>query len=462
MNLIITKDSLIAKKNRIADESPNRDNKRFAIMTLGCKVNKYESEAMEELLISKGYQMVNFGENADINIINTCTVTAMSDKKSRQMIRRAKKINPNSVVVVMGCFSQKNPKEVLEIDEVNLVLGTNQRSALIDELEHATSTDKKIIVDDIMKIRDFEEMTISQVSDRTRALIKIQDGCDRFCSYCIIPYTRGPVRSRKLDNILREVERLAQNGYKEVVLTGIHVASYGKDIGGSLADVILEIGKIDGIERIRTSSVEPLVITKEFMQAVSSVAKFCPHFHLSMQSGSDTVLKRMNRRYNSKEYKEAVRLIREYYEEASITTDVIVGFPGETEQEFEETKILLEELKLYETHIFKYSPREGTKAFRWKDDVFPQKKSERSSSLISLSEQNKKMYQERALGQSLEVLFETSDGRYYYGHTKNYLKVAVPMGGEDLTNRVAFVLAQSLEEDFIVGTVKQHSKEDGV
>ena len=461
MNLIITKDSLI-EKNRIADESPNRDNKSFAIMTLGCKVNKYESEAMEELLISKGYQMVNFGENADINIINTCTVTAMSDKKSRQMIRRAKKINPNSVVVVMGCFSQKNPKEVLEIDEVNLVLGTNQRSALIDELEHATSADKKIIVDDIMKIRDFEEMTISQVSDRTRALIKIQDGCDRFCSYCIIPYTRGPVRSRKLDNILREVERLAQNGYKEVVLTGIHVASYGKDIGGSLADVILEIGKIDGIERIRTSSVEPLVITKEFMQAVSSVAKFCPHFHLSMQSGSDTVLKRMNRRYSSKEYKEAVRLIREYYEEVSITTDVIVGFPGETEQEFEETKILLEELKLYETHIFKYSPREGTKAFRWKDDVFPQKKSERSSSLISLSEQNKKMYQERALGQSLEVLFETSDGRYYYGHTKNYLKVAVPMGGEDLTNRVAFVLAQSLEKDFIVGTVKQHSKEDGV
>ena len=362
----------------------------------------------------------------------------------------------------MGCFSQKNPKEVLEIDEVNLVLGTNQRSALIDELEHATSADKKIIVDDIMKIRDFEEMTISQVSDRTRALIKIQDGCDRFCSYCIIPYTRGPVRSRKLDNILREVERLAQNGYKEVVLTGIHVASYGKDIGGSLADVILEIGKIDGIERIRTSSVEPLVITKEFMQAVSSVAKFCPHFHLSMQSGSDTVLKRMNRRYSSKEYKEAVRLIREYYEEVSITMDVIVGFPGETEQEFEETKILLEELKLYETHIFKYSPREGTKAFRWKDDVFPQKKSERSSSLISLSEQNKKMYQERALGQSLEVLFETSDGRYYYGHTKNYLKVAVPMGGEDLTNRVAFVLAQSLEKDFIVGTVKQHSKEDGV
>ena len=461
MNLIITKDSLI-EKNRIADESPNRDNKSFAIMTLGCKVNKYESEAMEELLISKGYQMVNFGENADINIINTCTVTAMSDKKSRQMIRRAKKINPNSVVVVMGCFSQKNPKEVLEIDEVNLVLGTNQRSALIDELEHATSADKKIIVDDIMKIRDFEEMTISQVSDRTRALIKIQDGCDRFCSYCIIPYTRGPVRSRKLNNILREVERLAQNGYKEVVLTGIHVASYGKDIGGSLADVILEIGKIDGIERIRASSVEPLVITKGFMQAVSSVEKFCPHFHLSMQSGSDTVLKRMNRRYSSKEYKEAVRLIREYYEEASITTDVIVGFPGETEQEFEETKILLEELKLYETHIFKYSPREGTKAFRWKDDVFPQKKSERSSSLISLSEQNKKMYQERALGQSLEVLFETSDGRYYYGHTKNYLKVAVPMGGEDLTNRVAFVLAQSLEKDFIVGTVKQHSKEDGV
>lgn len=425
--------------------------KKVALMTLGCKVNKYESEAIEELFLQSGYQSVPFTEFADVYIINTCTVTAMSDKKSRQMIRRTKKINPDSIVAVMGCYSQKNPGEVLAIEEVNIVLGTNQRALVLSEVQKAHSTDKKIVVDDIMKIRDFEEMQISQVSDRTRALIKIQDGCDRFCSYCIIPYTRGPVRSRKMDNILKEVERLAANGYKEIVLTGIHVASYGKDMGGSLADVIQNISKISGIQRIRISSVEPLIITRDFMEIISGIDQFCPHFHLSMQSGSDTVLKRMNRRYSSAEYKDAVEMIREYYKDASITTDVIVGFPEESVQEFEETKALLQEIKLYETHVFKYSPREGTKAATMKDQVSSEEKNRRSDILIHLSNENMLHYQKNVIGKTLEVLFETSDDKYCYGHTKNYIKVAVPKEGNHLINTIKCVHALSIEDNFVVG-----------
>lgn len=433
------------------DKESNSCSPKVALMTLGCKVNKYESEAIEELFMKENYQVVPFTDLADVYIINTCTVTAMSDKKSRQMIRRTKKINPDSIVVVMGCYSQKNPQEVLAIDEVNIVLGTNQRSMVIQAVKNATSTDKKIIVDDIMKISDFEEMQISHVSDRTRALIKIQDGCDRFCSYCIIPFTRGPVRSRKLDNILEEVQRLSDNGYKEIVLTGIHVASYGKDIGGSLADVIIEIQKISGIERIRTSSVEPIIISREFMDKVSSCSKFCPHFHLSMQSGSDSVLKRMNRRYDTKEYKNAVELIREYYPDASVTTDVIVGFPEETEKEFLETKEFLEEIKLYETHVFKYSPREGTKAALMNDQISSDEKSRRSDLLIQLSEKNKKEYQQNKIGKELEVLFETSDENYCYGHTKNYIKVAVLNKDHNLINTIQSIQAISLGKDFVIG-----------
>lgn len=427
--------------------------KSAAIMTLGCKVNKYESEAVEEMLIQEGYTIVPFTEYADVYIVNTCTVTAMSDKKSRQMIRRTKKMNPDSIVAVMGCYSQKAPQELLAIEEVNIVIGTNQRNNLIFQLENITSTDKKVLVEDIMKIRDFEEMEISQVSDRTRALIKIQDGCDRYCTYCIIPYTRGPVRSRKLENIVNEVERLAENGYKEVVLTGIHVASYGKDIGGDLATVIEEISRIQGIQRIRTSSVEPLIITKDFMERVSKIEKFCHHFHLSMQSGSDSVLKRMNRRYDSGEYKQAVALIRRYYPDASITTDVIVGFPEETDQEFTQTKNFLEEIKLYETHIFKYSPREGTKAALMPDQVTPEVKSQRSDVLLALSKENMKAHQNEVIGKPLEVLFETSDEEYYYGHTKNYIKVAIPKQSHNCINEILTVFGVSVEADFVLANL---------
>lgn len=425
--------------------------KKAAIMTLGCKVNKYESEAIEELLAAANYQIVDFSSYADVYIINTCTVTAMSDKKSRQMIRRTRKNNPNAIVAVMGCYSQKNPIEILGFDEVNLVFGTSNRAELIKEIEKANAFDKRVFVDDIMNIRDFEEMQISQVSDRTRALVKIQDGCDRFCSYCIIPYTRGRVRSRALDSIMTEVRRLAENQYKEVVLTGIHVASYGKDIGGSLSDVILEIAEIEKIDRIRISSVEPTIISKDFLEKVSRTEKFCEHFHLSMQSGSDSVLKRMNRRYRASEYKDAVELIRNYYPNAAITTDVIVGFPGETETEFNETKRLLEEIKLYETHVFKYSPREGTKAALMPDEVSPAQKAHRSDVLIDLSESNKAAYHSALIGERLEVLFESKDENFWYGHTKNYIKVAVPLGSSEPVNSIRTVVVLKAEKDFVFG-----------
>lgn len=428
--------------------------KLASICTLGCKVNKYESEAIEELLVNNNYKIVDFAEFADVYIINTCTVTAMSEKKSRQMIRRTKKLNPDAVVVVMGCYSQKSPEEIFDIEEVNLVMGTSQRAMLIPELEKTTALDKKILVDDIMQIRDFEEMQINNISDRTRALIKIQDGCDRFCSYCIIPYTRGPVRSRKMENIIDEVKRLAENGYKEVVLTGIHVASYGKDLKDEklgLADVIEHIAQVEGIKRIRISSVEPLAITEDFIKRVSALDAFCDHFHLSMQSGSDTVLRRMNRRYDSKEYEEAVMLIREYYPDPAITTDVIVGFPEETEEEFLETKNFLEKIKLYETHIFKYSPRQGTKAVLLGDKVSKEDKNLRSSQLIDLSNQNKLDYHNDTMGKNLEVLFETSDDHYYYGHTKNYIKVAVPKTKSSIINEILLVEAAQVKDDMVIG-----------
>ena len=428
----------------------NERKKIISILTLGCKVNTYETEAVEELLKNSGYNIGRFEEYADVYIVNTCTVTAMSDKKSRQMIRRTRKLNPSAVVVVMGCYSQKAPHEILEIEEVNLVLGTSNRKAILGEIENITSQDKRIIVEDIMKIRDFEELEISEVRDRARALVKIQDGCDRFCSYCIIPFTRGPVRSRKLENIKEEVIRIVKNGYKEVVLTGIHVASYGKDSGDiSLIDVIESIAEIDGLERIRTSSVEPLIITEEFVQRLSRVDKFCPHFHLSLQSGSDSVLSRMNRRYTSQEYREAVNTIRRTFPYAAITTDVIVGFPEETDQEFEQTYEFLKELRLYETHIFKYSPRNGTKAAEMPDQVDPAVKNSRSECLIKLNEKNKKEFENLHIGQIVDILIETHENGYATGHTKNYIKVGIKTL-ENLSNQIIKSRITDISEDFAI------------
>ncbi len=428
--------------------------KIISFLTLGCKVNLYETEAVEEMLKSHGYEIGSFEEYSDVYVINTCTVTAMSDKKSRQMIRRTKKMNPNAIVVVMGCYSQKSPKEILEIEEVNLVLGTSNRKAILKELENISPNEKKVVVEDIMKIRDFEELEISEVRDRARALVKIQDGCDRFCSYCIIPYTRGPVRSRKLESIVSEVERIVANGYKEVVLTGIHVASYGKDLGeNGLIDVIEEISKVKGLERIRTSSVEPIIITEDFVVRLSKLPKFCPHFHLSLQSGSDSVLKRMNRRYTSLEYKQAVDTIRKSFPLAAITTDVIVGFPEETESEFQETYEFLKELKLYETHIFKYSPREGTKAALMSDQVDPSVKSQRSDVLLELNKKNKLEFEEKHIGQEVDILVETFENGYAIGHTQNYMKVGVKTE-EDLTNHIIIAKVETVSDSFVFAKIK--------
>ena len=425
-----------------------------AFLTLGCKVNTYETEAVEELLKSHGYKIGNFEEYADIYIINTCTVTAMSDKKSRQMIRRTRKLNPDAIVVVMGCYSQKSPKEILQIEEVNLVLGTSNRKAILKEIENISSTDKKIVVEDIMKIRDFEELEINEVRDRARALVKIQDGCDRFCSYCIIPYTRGPVRSRHIESIIEEVKRIVANGYKEIVLTGIHVASYGKDLGDiKLIDVIEEISKIEGLERIRTSSVEPIIITEDFVQRLSKISKFCPHFHLSLQSGSDSVLKRMNRRYNSEEYRRAVELIRSQFPLAAITTDVIVGFPEETVEEFDQTYEFLKALSLYETHIFKYSPREGTKAAEMKDQVDPMIKNQRSDTLLELNIKNKLEFEKKHIGKTVGVLVETFENGYAIGHTQNYIKVGIKTS-ENIINQIVAVEITDVTEQFVIGERK--------
>lgn len=425
-----------------------------AFLTLGCKVNTYETEAVEELLKSHGYKIGNFEEYADIYIINTCTVTAMSDKKSRQMIRRTRKLNPDAIVVVMGCYSQKSPKEILQIEEVNLVLGTSNRKAILKEIENISSTDKKIVVEDIMKIRDFEELEINEVRDRARALVKIQDGCDRFCSYCIIPYTRGPVRSRQIESIIEEVKRIVANGYKEIVLTGIHVASYGKDLGDiKLIDVIEEISKIEGLERIRTSSVEPIIITEDFVQRLSQISKFCPHFHLSLQSGSDSVLKRMNRRYNSEEYRRAVELIRSQFPLAAITTDVIVGFPEETVEEFDQTYEFLKALSLYETHIFKYSPREGTKAAEMKDQVDPMIKNQRSDTLLELNIKNKLEFEKKHIGKTVGVLVETFENGYAIGHTQNYIKVGIKTS-ENIINQIVAVEITDVTEQFVIGERK--------
>ncbi len=428
--------------------------KIISFLTLGCKVNTYETEAVEEMLKTHGYEIGSFEEYSDVYVINTCTVTAMSDKKSRQMIRRTKKINPNAIVVVMGCYSQKAPNEILAIEEVNLVLGTSNRKAILKELENISPNEKKVVVEDIMKIRDFEELEISEVRDRARALVKIQDGCDRFCSYCIIPYTRGPVRSRHLESIVNEVERIVANGYKEVVLTGIHVASYGKDLGeNGLIDVIEEISKVKGLERIRTSSVEPIIITEDFVSRLSKLPKFCPHFHLSLQSGSDSVLKRMNRRYTSLEYKQAVDTIRKSFPLAAITTDVIVGFPEETESEFQETYEFLKDIKLYETHIFKYSPREGTKAALMNDQVDPIIKTQRSDMLLELNKKHKLEFEQRHIGQEVDILVETFEDGYAVGHTKNYIKVGVKTQ-EDLTNHIIKTEIKAISDSFVTAEIK--------
>jgi len=428
--------------------------KRVAFYTLGCKVNQYETEAMLELFEKEGYEKAETEDYADVYVINTCTVTHMSDRKSRQYIRRMKKKNPDAIIAVVGCYSQVSPEEILSIDEVNLVMGTNDRKKIVEEVKKIDASRKVSTVDDIMKVKAFEEIEINKTNGKTRAFLKIQDGCDRYCSYCIIPYARGRVRSRDLESIVKEVENLAANGYKEVVLTGIHVASYGKDIKETdikLLDVIKQINNIEGIERIRLSSVEPILFTDEFVEAVSAMDKVCPHYHLSLQSGCDETLKRMKRRYTTEEYKTIVDRLRAAIPNVSITTDVIVGFPGETNEEFDKTYEFLKDIELTHMHIFKYSPRKGTPAATMENQVDPSTKHERSEKLLQLNEENFKKFGQKMLDKEFNVLFEQKVGdNKFEGLTENYVKVIVE-SDKDLSEQILKVKITDVKNEFLEG-----------
>ncbi len=412
--------------------------RKVAFYTLGCKVNQYETEAMRELFVNRGDEVVDSDSPADVYVINTCTVTGMSDKKSRQVIRRFKRQNPEAVIAVVGCYSQIAPAEVMAVEGVNLVMGTHQRSKILDHLENLGPDDHREIVTDIGKIREFEEMTVDRIEGRTRAFVKIQDGCDRYCSYCIIPYARGPVRSREADRVLEEVGRLADKGFAEVVLTGIHVASYGKDLkDATLLELIHRIGALEGIRRIRLSSLEPTLMTESFVRELSKEPKVCPHFHLSLQSGSDTVLQRMNRKYTAAQYQEAVDRIRTYWPLAALTTDIIAGFPGETDSEFETTCAFVAEVGFAQVHVFNYSTREGTPAADMPHQVPPEIRQARVEKLIAVSDAKASQYLNRFIGHRMRVIIEgvSEKDQRSEGLTDNYLKVilqdsAVEMGSE--------------------------------
>lgn len=432
---------------------------RVRFHTLGCKVNQYETEAMEELFENKGYEIASSDEIADIYVINTCTVTNLGDRKSRQFIRRAKKLNPDSIIAVVGCYSQISPEEVEKIDGVDIIIGTTQRKKIVDLCEEAASKNGKInIVENISEYKDFEDLNIVDIKEKTRANIKIQEGCNQFCSYCIIPYARGPIRSRELSDIIEESERLRDSGFKEIILTGIHIASYGKDFNGpELIDVIEEIGKIDGIERIRLSSIEPTLIDEEFMERGLKTKKLCDHFHLSLQSGCDAVLKRMNRKYSTEEYKKIVKLIRKYMPNAGITTDIIVGFPGETDEEFEETYDFVKDIGFSKIHVFKYSSREGTAASKFNDQIHGNIKQTRSETLISLGDSLMNSFNEKFTGEKLQVLFEESskeDVGFMEGYTTNYIRVKC-QASEKIKGKILPVRLIGIENDFLLGKIEE-------
>lgn len=406
--------------------------KTVAPLTLGCKVNQYETDGMIELLKEAGMTAVSFEEKADVYLINTCSVTNMADKKSRQMIHRAKKLNPDAVVIAVGCYVQAAKDKLMEDDRISIIIGNNKKKDIVRILEdylQAGVTDEGML--DISAEKEYEPLTINSTLEHTRAYVKIQDGCNQFCSYCIIPYVRGRIRSRDIASIIEEVERLALTGVKEIVLTGIHISSYGKDKENEvgLADVIDAISKIESIKRIRLGSLEPGIITDEFIDRIVDNEKVCPHFHLSLQSGCNTVLKRMNRKYTREEYFEKCEMLRKAFDRPALTTDVIVGFPGETEEEFRETVDYLTKLNLYEMHIFKFSPRQGTVAAGMKDQVAPEIKNQRSDVLLALSERNKQAYEASFRGENLDVLVEEKVRREgkdgYRGHTERYMDIFV-------------------------------------
>lgn len=470
--------------------------KNVALHNLGCKVNSYEMDVMQQKLLEKGYNIVPFDQFADIYIVNTCTVTNIADRKSRQMLHRAKQINPDAIVIAVGCYVQTGRDTIEKDDSIDLCIGNNRKSSLAEIIEeylkgreqeenrhdseyglteHTCRQDKTLgnsTVIDINHTAEYEDMTLKLTAEHTRAYIKIQDGCNQFCSYCVIPFARGRVRSRKESDILEEIRGLVQNGCKEIVLTGIHISSYGIDFDSGhpvydgqsrLIDLVEKINEIDGLKRIRLGSLEPRIITEEAARRLSKLDKLCPHFHLSLQSGCDETLKRMNRHYTAGEYYRSVELIRKYFEHPAVTTDVIVGFPGETEGEYAESRAFVENVRFFETHIFKFSKREGTRAAVMPDQVPDRIKTLRSNELIRMEQEHSAEFRKYYLGKTVEVLFEEEkrlegcreDVLYHVGHTKDYVKVAVPAAdGQNMSNILADVkISGCLNGEILVGSI---------
>lgn len=442
---------------------------KVALHNLGCKVNAYETEAMQQMLEAAGYEIVPFEPGADIYVINTCTVTNIADRKSRQMLHKAKKMNPNAVVVAAGCYVQADTKKAEADASIDIIIGNNKKQELISILENYRSGQQKTTeCVDINHTKEYEKLEIDRTEEHTRAYLKVQDGCNQFCTYCMIPYARGRIRSKKTEDVVGEVKRLAASGCQEVVLTGIHLSSYGKERPEeqeNLLTLIQAVHEVEGIERIRLGSLEPGIITKEFAEAISSLPKVCPHFHLSLQSGCTATLKRMNRRYTAQEYREKCEILRKYYPAPALTTDVITGFPGETEEEFEESRSFVDSIHFYETHIFPYSKREGTKAAAMPDLLPEQVKKERSRILIALGQKHQREYMEQFLGKKKEVLFEEQQKiqgqTYWTGHTMEYLKVAV-ISEENLENkRVMVQLQKIIGQDLILAEQQNHMEQIG-
>lgn len=435
--------------------------KTVSFYTLGCKVNQYETNAMEQQFIKNNYEIVENTQKADIYVINTCTVTNMAERKSRQMLRRVNEINPSAVLVVCGCYAQVAKNELEQIPEIDIILGINEKNEIVqiveNYMEKMAEQDKRsqeAEIDDVSKQKEFLDFGDVTYTEKNRAVVKVQDGCNMFCSYCIIPYARGRIRSRKIESVVSEIEKIAKEGIKEVVITGIHVASYGKDFDNEnaskkirLIDLLEAINKIDGIDRIRLSSLEPTIVDEEFATRLSKLDKICDHFHLSLQSGCDETLKRMNRKYTTQIYRDAVATLRKYYPEASFTTDVIVGFPGETDEEFAKTYEFLKEIDFYRLHVFKYSPRRGTVAEKMPNQIDGNKKEERSNKLIELSNSTENKHNKNYIGKTVKVLFEEFENGFFKGHTTNYMMVKVAGEEEQSDKFVNKILDVKIKEN---------------
>jgi threonylcarbamoyladenosine tRNA methylthiotransferase MtaB len=431
--------------------------KRVAFYTLGCKTNQYDTEAMQEQFVRNGYQVVGFQENSDVYVVNTCTVTNLGDRKSRQMIRKAHRTNPNAVIAVVGCYAQQAAEEVLSIPGVKVAVGTKNRNRIVEYVEMAEATKSSInVVEDIMKVQEFEDTPIEAFDGKTRAVLKIQEGCSQFCSYCIIPYARGPIRSRELKSVMEEVQRLADAGFQEVVLTGIHIASYGKDLKTTdLLELLKSIHKVEGIQRIRLGSIEPTLLSDEFVRTVRELPKVCRHYHISLQSGCDATLKRMNRKYSTAHYREIVERLRREIPETAVTTDIMVGFPGETHDEFSESYDFAETIGFSKIHVFQYSPRAGTPAASFANQVPAECKEQRSRMLIDLGHQLERAFIKQFIGREVAVLFEEEhpdwEG-FYEGYSGQYVRVMVK-GDSELEGKLLPVLIKEIDEDRLMGQV---------